>query len=185
MAVWLGANLLAQGQDAAFLEERIKRLTGYIQDLQEESQSQKRQIDALVRELAALREQNQNRPAATPASQDDLRELARKVQEMEEKRKADRAFLEKEFDRLTQIATAKPAVSRPPERPANTPAANLPKDAFEHTIASGDTLLAIALAYSKETGKKITVDMIQRANEGLKPERMQVGQKILIPVPDK
>ncbi len=187
MVTLLGATFLARGQDAALLDERIKRLTGDIQSLQEESQNQKRQIEALAREVATLREQNQNRSTTPTASQDDLRELARKVQEIEEKRKADRAFLEKEFDRLTRIATAKPAPARPVSstRPSTTTSANQPKEALEHIVASGDTVSAIALAYSKETGKKITAEMILQANEGLKPERMQVGDKILIPIPDK
>lgn len=187
MVTLLGATFLAHGQDAALLDERIKRLNGYIQSLQEESQNQKQQIEALAREVATLREQNQNRSTAPTASQDDLRELTRKVQEIEEKRKADRAFLEKEFDRLTRIATAKPAPARPvpSTRPSPTTGANQPKEALEHTVASGDTVSAIALAYSKDTGKKITAEMILQANEGLKPERMQVGDKILIPIPDK
>ncbi len=171
-----------QAQDVAALEERVKRLTGYIQDLQEENANQKRQIDTLVRELSALREQVQNRPVTASASPEDLRELARKVQDIEKNREADRAFLEQEFKRLKQIASASAGSSRPAP-PTTDPAPGLPKEAREHTIAAGDTLLAIALAYSKDTGSKITTDLILKANPGLDPRRMQVGQKILIPVP--
>lgn len=171
----------AAAQDVASLDERVKRLTGYVQDLQEENQNQKRQIEALVKEVSALREQVATQPTKPTASHDDLSDLAKKVQEIERKREADRVFLEKEFDRLAKLVSSKPAPIRPP----TDTAASLPKDALEHTVASGDTLLAIALAYSRETGKKITTDLIVKANPGLKPERLGVGQKILIPIPDK
>lgn len=160
-------------------------MSGYIQDLEEKNTAQQKQIDALVKEVTTLREHQQAQPTTATASQEDLRDLAKKVQEIEEKRKSDRAWLEKEFDRLAKLAS-KPVISKPPtadRTPDNS--ANLPKDALEHTIASGDTLSTIAAAYSKETGKKITIDLILRANSGLKAERLVVGKKILIPIPEK
>jgi phage tail protein X/outer membrane murein-binding lipoprotein Lpp len=187
LSVWLATLVLpGRAQDAAVLEERVKRLSGYVQDLQEKSDSQQKQIEALGKDLAALREHQASQPTAASASQEDLRDLAKKVQEIEEKRKADRVFLEKEFARLAKLANAKPTASRaePAGRSGDT-SPDLPKDALEHTIASGDTISTIAAAYSKETGKKITTDMILRANPGLKPERLVVKTKILIPVPDK
>jgi predicted RNase H-like nuclease (RuvC/YqgF family) len=181
----VGTTFSVRAQDTAAFEERIKRLNGYIQDLQEKTENQQKQIAELGREVTALREKLQNQPTTATASQDDLRELTKKVQEIEEKRKADRAFLEKEFDKLAKLAN-KPVVSRPPTNDREeTPPTNLPKDALEHTIASGDTLMTIAAAYSKETGRKITVDLILKANPGLKPERMATGKKILIPLPEK
>jgi len=181
-----GMNFTGRAQDIAALDERVKRLSGYVQDLQEENANQKKQIEALVKEVTALREHNQAQPTTATASQDDLRDLTKKVQEIEEKRKADRAYLEKEFDRLFKLANAKPTAPKTstPKSP-DAPAGDLPKEALEHTLASGDTLSTIAAAYSKETGKKITVDMILKANPGLKAERMPSGKKILIPVPDK
>lgn len=184
MLVVTGLNFTGRAQDVAVLQEKVGRMSGYIQDLQEENANQKKQIDALVKEVTSLREHQQAQPTTATASQEDLRDLAKKVQEIEEKRKSDRAFLEKEFDRLFKLANAKPTAPKP-ERAPETSAANLPKDALEHTVASGDTLSTIAAAYSKETGRKITVDLILKANPGLKPERMPAGKKILIPLPEK
>ena len=59
-----------------------------------------------------------------------------------------------------------------------------PEKGFEHAVASGDTLSTIAQAY-KEKGIKVTVDQILKANPGLVPEKMKVGQKIFIPAPEK
>ena len=170
-----------RAEDVAALEERVKRLTGYIQDLQENNAFQKKQIEALVKEVSSLREQQQSQPTTTAASNDDLRELARKVQEIERKRETDRDYLEKEFERLAKLIKNTPAASAPVKVPNSS--SDLPPNALEHTIASGDTLLAIALAYSKETGRKITTDLIMKANPGLDPRKLQPGQKILVPLP--
>ncbi len=178
-------SFTGRAQDAAVLQEKVGRMSGYIQDLEEKNTAQQKQIDALVKEVTALREHQQAQPTTATASQEDLRDLAKKVQEIEEKRKADRVWLEKEFDKLFKLAN-KPAPKLPTnDRPADMASSNLPKDALEHTVASGDTLSTIAAAYSKETGRKITVDLILKANPGLKPERMATKQKILIPLPEK
>jgi hypothetical protein len=180
-----GMNFTGRAQDVAVLQERVARLSGYVEALEDKNTAQQKQIDALVKEVIALREHQQAQPTTATASQEDLRDLAKKVQEIEEKRKADRAFLEKEFDRLATLATKSQATRPPTSRTPDAPAGNLPKEALEHTVASGDTLSTIAAAYSKETGRKITVDLILKANPGLKPERMPTGKKILIPVPEK
>lgn len=176
--------LPGRAQDAAALDERMKRLTGYVQDLQEDNANQKKQIEALVREIQSLREQVQNQPKTAAASPDDVRELAKKIQEVDEKRKSDYALIAKEIQNLGRVAAraSSPRVNSPR---AGSGSSDNPSTAIEHTIAPGDTLLAIALAYSKETGKKITTDMILHANDGLKAERLVVDKKILIPIPDK
>lgn len=177
----LAATMLlpAHAQDVAALNERVQRLTGYIQDLQEKNVSQQKQIDALVKELASLRDHQSSQPTTASASAEDLRALAKQVQEIEDKRKSDRAFLEKEFDRLAKVASTKsaPIVRTPGD------SSDLPKTAREHTIASGDTFSTIAAAYSKETGAKVTVDLIQKANPGVDPLKLKVGQTILVPIP--
>lgn len=190
LTVWMlvATGFSVSAQDMALLEERVKQLTGKIENLEEANVAQRRQMEALLKEIQTLREQTQNqpRPTTTPASNDDLRELARKIQEVDDKRKADAALIAKEIKDLARLAGGGRTTS--PRASANTgdrPMSGLPKEAMEHTIAPGDTLLAIALAYSKETGKKVTTDLILRANDGLKAERLIVGKKILVPIPDK
>jgi septal ring factor EnvC (AmiA/AmiB activator) len=189
--VVLLAGMLTQtsAQDVAVLDEKIKRLTGHVQDLQDDSANLKRQIEALVKENQALREQLQAQPKTPGASLDEVRELARKIQEVDEKRLADRRDILNEINDLgrTLANQVRNAARSPRDVAADSPrnAANLPSQALEHTISPGDTLLAISLAYSKETGKKITTDLILKANPGLKPERLIPGRKILVPVPDK
>ena len=187
------AVLPMRAQDVGLLQERVKQLTGKVENLEEDNNGLKKQMEGLMREIQSLREQVQNQSKAVPAtsaSQDDLRELAKKIQEVDEKRKADYELIAKEIKALGRVAAggAGGGRTRPSPRDSGAgdkPAADLPKEAIEHTIASGDTLLAIALAYSKETGKKVTTDMILQANDGLKAEKLVVGKKILIPIPAK
>lgn len=181
--------LPVRAQDVASLEERVKRLSGYVQDLQEANASQKKQIETLERDMAALREQMQNQPKTAAASPDDLRELAKKIQDVDEKRKADNELIAKEIKALAKIA-AGGSGGRATQSRANSVRndplpADLPKEAIEHTVAEGEFLSTIAAAYSKEKGVKITTALILKANPTLKPERMKVGQKILIPIPEK
>lgn len=178
------ATFNLRAQDVAALEERVKQLNGYVQDLLEDKANQKKQIEGLAKELQALRDQQQNQPKGNYASQEDLRALAKQVQDIEDKRKSDREVILKEIEKLGKASTSKP---RPPkESPANNSASSdLPDKALEHTIASGDTLSTIAAAYSKEKGVKITLDQIRKANPGIKDDKLVVGKKILVPIPDK
>ena len=74
-------------QDAA-TEERLNKLNGLVQDLLEDKAHQRKQIESLSREIQSLREQV-SKPTGNYASQDDLRTLARKVQEIDQKRVED------------------------------------------------------------------------------------------------
>ena len=178
--------LPARAQDVGLLDERVKQLLGKIENLEEANSGQKKQIEALVKEIQLLREHQQSLPTTGFASSEDLRQLTKKVQEIEEKRKSDRAFLEKEFERLAKLAGSKTSPPKNTER--EKPVTNqtpLPGKGVEHVIASGDTISTIAAAYSKELNAKITTALILKANPTLKPEKMKVGQTILIPVPEK
>lgn len=180
----------AHAQDVAALDEKVKRLAGYVQDLQEADVNQKKQIQSLEKELATLREQLQNTPKAAAASPDEVRELARKIQEVDEKRKADNELIAREIKSLAKVA-ASGASSRSTQSPRASAGrteplpADLPREAIEHTVSEGEYLSTIAAAYSKEKGVKITTALILKANPSLKPERIYVGQRILIPIPEK
>jgi len=166
--------------DTAALEERIKQLNGYVQDLLEDKANQKRQIEALAREIQSLRDQLQSQPKGSFASQEDLRALAKQVQEVENNRRADYEAIIKQIENLGKAAS-KPVRSAPP----SSSGSSLPDKAIEHTIASGDTLSSIAAAYNKAKGLKLTTELILKANPGLDPLKLKVGQKVMIPLVEK
>lgn len=174
MVVSLATLLPARAQDAA-LEERVNKLNGYLQDLQATTETQRKQIEDLSRQIDALREQI-NKPGNS-ATAEDLRKLAEQVQEIDRKREADKELILRKMEALGEVA-AKPA--RP--KVADTPAGSPHDKGYEYTVQSGDTLMAIAKAY-RDQGIKITADDIVKANPGLKPTNMKVGQKIFIPSP--
>ena len=69
---------------------------------------------------------------------------------------------------------AKEKKAEPAPKPAE-------REGYEHTVAKGDTLSSIVLAYNKEYGLKLTVDSLRKANQLSKDAPLKVGQKLLIP----
>ena len=184
LAVLIGISTLSVwAQDAALLEERVKQLKAIVDDLNEDKLNQKKQIEALAKEVQSLRDQLQNQPNRTYASQEDLRALAKQVQEVENKRRDDVELILKQIEKLK---TPGPKTS-PPRNNAESsrPTDGLPDKAIEHTIASGDTLSTIAAAYNKEKGLKLTTGLILKANPGLDANKLRPGQKIMIPLVEK
>jgi LysM repeat protein len=181
----LCAPAALRAQDAA-TEERLNKLSGRIDDLAAAQESLKKQIDVLAKELDSVRQQS-DKPNASYARQEDLNRLGEAVKEVDRKRLDDAEKLHTELLKLREVLKAplgsskKAPVSAPKEPPA-TPASTTPDKGFEYVIKSGDTLDAVAQAY-KEQNIKVTVAQILKANPGLKPERLKVGQKIFIPAP--
>ena len=79
-----------RAQDAA-TEERLNKVNGLVQDLVEDKANTKKQLDAMAKEIHALREQAGS--ASTAASAEDLKRLAEKMQEIDRKREADKELI--------------------------------------------------------------------------------------------
>ena len=170
----------ARAQDAA-VEERLNKLAGQLEDMQTARVKLEKQIGELTREVFSLREE-MSKPAGNFASQEELKKLAEKLQEVDQKRVADNEKILTTLEKLGKGGGTKP--SRPPShRPPESPVGSgSPEKGYEYVIQSGDTVSTIALAY-REKGVKITSDQILKANPGLKPNSLRVGQKIFIPAP--
>jgi len=192
--LWLAALLvgatISRADDAA-VEERLNKLGGQIEDLLAAAAKQDKRLSALEKELESVREQTA-RSGGNYASQDDLRKLAEKLQEIDRNRVADSEKFVKAFEKLGK-ATAEGAGSgkrtpKAPESPTEDPgkrggaAGGGGEKGFEHVIALGDTFSTIAQAY-REKGVKVTSEQIQKANPNLKPNSLKVGQKVFIPSP--
>lgn len=173
---------LARAQDAA-VEERLNKLNGSVQDLLAAQAVQQKRIADLAKDLENLREQS-SKPTGNFASQEELRKFAEKLQEIDEKRVADNEKILKEIERLGRAGAAtrteKKATRTPPEAIDKAGAGGGAEKGFEYVIQSGDTLSTLALAY-REKGINITSEQILKANPGLKPTSLRVGQKIFIP----
>jgi LysM repeat protein len=177
------------GQDAA-TQSQIDKLSGQIQDLLAAQERQNKQIDALAKEISELRDKVNTPQVNNSASNDDLKNLAEKVQEIDKKRQADRDLILKEIEKLGKVAAGAPphpkAAPNPPpsgggDSGGNAPAT--PQKGYEYTVKSGDTLAAIAKAY-REQGVKVTTSQILKANPGLDANKLYAGKKIFIPDPN-
>ncbi len=186
ISVWLatlmfcGATIL-RAQDAA-VEERLNKLSGQIEDLLAAVAKQDKRLSALETELESVREQA-GKPSGNFASADELRRLAEKLQEIENKRVADNERIVQAIAKMERApaSSTRPPRSQPREDAPRPPASGgATEGGYEHVIAAGDTLSTIAQAY-REKGVKVTVDQILKANPGLKEKSLKVGQKIRIP----
>ena len=166
-----------RAQDAA-TEERLNKLSAQIEDLIIAKDAQNKRIEELAKAIRELQQQ-QNQPSPNYATQEDVKQLAAKLQEIDKKRQDDYELIQKNIQALgkTFTTTLNKVATAPPPAPAQSSG---PDKAFEYTVRPGDTVSAIAKAYTDQ-GYKVTVDQILKANPGLKPESMQVGTKLLIP----
>ena len=181
----LCANPAARGQDAA-TEERLNKLSGQIEDLIAGQKEQRERLFALVKELESVREQSA-KPSANYATHEDLNRLRESVKEVDRKRLEDYDKIRAELLKLgkTLSAPAPSSKKSAPATPVDGPTiekSSPPEKGFKYTIQNHDNLSAIVQAY-KEKNIKITTDQILKANPGLNPNRLRVGQEIFIPAP--
>lgn len=185
IAATSATTVLAQDADT---QAQIDKLSGQIQDILAAQERQTKQMAELEKSIAELRDKV-NAPAANPdnASREDLKNLAEKVQEIDKKRQADRELILKEIDKLSRVAAGAPVKTRSKPAPtaddATTTTTATPQKGYEYVVKSGDTLAAIAKAYS-EQGVKVTVSQILKANPGLDANKLYVGKKVFIPDPN-
>jgi len=171
----------ARAQDAA-VEERLNKLSAQIEDLIAAKDAQNKRIEDLARAVRDLQDQ-QSKPNASYASQDDLKRLADKLKEIDQNRIKDSELIAEKLDRLGKtlsVPPSKPLKPAPAAPSGDASASATPDKGYDYVIQSGDTLLAIAKAYN-EKGIKVTTDQILKANPGLKERSLKVGQKIFIP----
>jgi chromosome segregation ATPase len=172
---------LARAQDAAS-EERINQLSGKIEDLIAGMDAQKKVISELRKEIERLREQ-QDKPNTSYATHDDIKRLADSVKEVDRKRIDDNEKVQAALLKLSDSLKRKPvdvSNSTPKKKDPEPPKHD--EKGFEYTIKSGDNLSTIVKLY-KEQNINITTDQIKKANPGLQPDKLKVGQKIFIPAP--
>ena len=171
-------------QDAA-TEERLNKLAGQIEDLRSSYDALSRRMDALAKDLDSLHSQLE-KPAGNFAADEDLRRLAETVKEIDRKRLDDYEKIRTELKSLGKTLTASTPsahkTSPPPAADSSSDKTTVPDKGFEYQVKRGDTLSLIVKAY-RDNNIKVTMEQVLKANPGLKPDKMQVGQKIFIPAP--
>jgi LysM repeat protein/outer membrane murein-binding lipoprotein Lpp len=196
----------AHAQDAsstaaitAEYDERFRRLNGYIEELSASQATLMKRISTLSDQIQTARDEA-SRASSQAQSQlgqfvryDDLRKLADEIKKIDQRREDDRRLILEEIRKLAQTPVVVPApeppkrqrlpdpvpvpVPEPPKQPATPPAKG-----YEHVVKERETIAAIVAAY-QQNGVKVTVSQVLKANPGLNPNRIKVGQKVFIPDP--
>jgi LysM repeat protein len=171
----------ARAQDDA-TQQQINKLNGQMQDLLDAQALQAKHITALEKEIGELRDKS----GGTGANQEDLQKLANQVQELAKKQQADNDLILKEIGKIGKIGGTPSGRKSTPNVTTNTPTGGTStggkESGYEYKVAAGDTLMIIAKAY-RDQGIKVTAEQILKANPGLDPKSLKVGQKIFIPEP--
>ena len=195
--------VIAERQEA---EERQKRMTAEIEDLKSTIQSYGRRIEALREEVGRLSEELDKVKGGPKdvATQDQIKTLAKKIEEVDRKRIADNEKAAAEFEARNKVILdklgelAKSITVRPqrtggdssPWKPAETgKQASSPNNApagtetgYEYTIREGDTLSGIISKLAKQN-IKVTLKQMKAANPKINWDALRVGSKIFIPAP--
>ena len=179
-------------------EERHRTLTKRLDGLEESMAAFQKNVTALRDEVRRLKDEldrskNKNESAAT---QESIKYLAEKIEEVDKKRLNDSELVRKKFDELRKFALESPGAPRvtptpppgvnPPPRgapnatPRTTPDGKQP--GYLYKIKDKDTLAAIVAALRKQ-GINANQKQIEDANPGVKWNQLKIGQEIFIPAP--
>ena len=178
----------ARAQDAA-TEERLNKLSGRLDDLSERQEALNKSIQALSRDIRSLQEQAGKQPAGNYASEEDAKRLKSAIEEVDRKRLQDAETVKAQLEGLRKALLNAPL---PKSRtPTSTPVPENPhtskggdETGFEYIIKAGDNPSTIIQALKSQNPPiKISLDALLKANPGLKPDKLKVGQKIFIPSP--
>jgi LysM repeat protein len=174
-----GATAYAQQQQA---EERWRKLSSQMEEMLASQEVLRKRVQMLEEENRRLtRKLNESGSASvTPAQLDRVaKDLNNKIQQVDKNRQADQKTVTREvdqaFDRLKKLIEGQSVT------PSASPGEASSGKYVEYTIQSGQTISAVVKAY-RDQGYKVSTDSILRANPGLKPNRLQVGQVIKIPI---
>jgi hypothetical protein len=172
-------------------DEKFKRLAADMEALRAANQMLLDKWSSLKDDLQQIRAE-QARLAAGAISHDDLKPLTQKIEEVDKKRLDDKGTILEEITkveaRLVKLITN--AADSPPRTPARNPvttATTATEDGYIYTVKARDRLDDIIAAYNEEFKTKgmktISREKVIDANLGINPNRLKIGQKIVIPHP--
>jgi LysM repeat protein len=195
LALW--AAPAGRGQDAA-TEEKFRQLRGRIEDLTAGQDALSKRLEELARQVEGLR-QDQGRPQPNYAGLDDVKRLAKAIEEDREEienLKKIRTELKQLTDSLKGVAPS--GDKRPPgtgptpgsrrHKPPAVETLSTPEQGsgsetgFKYKVQSGDTIAAIAAAFQAK-GVRVTPELILKANPSVKAKSLRVGTELFIPQP--
>lgn len=208
--MWVGGALcsLGRAQGLQVDVEEFKRLQGEMADLRDANSAQQKRISELTRRVENLQEEVKSANQRMKLNNEDfvtreaLKKVLDQVAEVDGKRENDRKVILEQLDKLGKTLSQPPirtqretrgnprenaSSSREPER--NGEPEVIEGKVYPHKVEERETFGGILEKFNatlKEDGRKrITTADVRRVNPGFDPNRIRVGQEILLPVPDK
>ena len=183
------AVTLAAQQEA---EERYKRLTATVEELQTTLSAQQKQISSLSGEISKLRDEiarNYN----SAANLESIRELYELILKVDKSRIEDNKRIQEALEKLGQTIIKAPLAPSRRSDSGPVPGAggstqrsqtNRPaqEEGFEYIVQKDDILDKIVARYREEK-IMVTRKAIMDANPTVDWNRLRIGQKIFIPKP--
>jgi LysM repeat protein len=192
--LWLGGALVwgQEGSSSAEfnamrqdLDERLRRLESAVENLQAAQVAVQKKMSVVNEEFQRLREELARKPNEA-VSHEELRSLEKKVQELNEKREADKRLI---LDKIEQLANMPPVLPAPtPSSKVTLPPPDPNQPGYKYEVQPNDTLSSIVSEFNGEFKRKgingrITVAQVMSANQIKKATDLKVGQKLFIPEP--
>lgn len=164
------------------LEEKNRRMEANMEELQSTLEVLRKRLESQSSEIISLREEltRSKGDSVKPSQLDALAQEMTKT--MNEYRKKDRELILGELNKLRADLLAEVrqgARSTPP--PNATRAPEPVGEHYAYTIESGNTISGIIKAF-KDQGVSVSLEEVMRANPGVDPTKLQVGQTIKIPL---
>jgi TolA-binding protein len=205
MAACVAGPARAQGLQVDV--EEFRRLQGELADLRDAHSAAQKRISELNRRvdslMEAIKEANQkaNLKMEDAVTREELKKVIDRLAEVDEKRESDRKVVLEQLEKLGKalqqpsMASRDNGRNRSPRDNSNgrgqkeEPAEPITGKFYPHKVAENETFGEIIQAYNaalKEKGlKPIKTADVKKANPGFDPNRIRVGQEILLPVPEK
>ena len=177
-------------------QQQLDQLSGKLQDLLEGQAVQGRLMNDLQKQISELRDKVNVPPVADGASHEELRKLARTVQELADKQQADKELILDNIKQLGKAISAEPLVTGSGKKKSSTKKTEAKADpkieeplppgdsqvGHEYKVQPGDSLGVIVKAF-RDKGVKVTTAQVLKVNPGLDPNKLFVGRTIFIPDP--
>ena len=162
-------------------QERYKRMSAKIEDLEnavqtynQQFQKMEQEIHRLRGEIARLREGSRDASATA--------DIVEQIKAVDRARLADQDNVVKEFARLRKelLGTFTKPTRSNSGGTSSSPPPKATEKGLEYSIREGDTLGGLVRALNKQ-GVKVTQKQVEDANPGVKWNKLQIDQKIFIP----
>lgn len=193
-------NIVLAQSNESYYEDRIRTLTARLDDLTQAHadlvqafNKLQRQYNVQAQEIANLRSAVQNPKApdlSGAASVDSVKQLKSALVSLEERlnasdaeRKRDNKRILDQFDKLAKTAAnaiRQPAPSKIKSTPKEPAYVSPTGKQYDWVVSEGETLSQI-VQIVKASGGNTSMEAIMKANPGLKPNTIRIGQKIIVP----